>query len=221
MKCVECGTESAETTPRCVHCGAPVLGARQEHSAEPEPVQDSPPEPAGRPAGRDQAGRQLVGLVGVGLLILIAIIVIAGVNSQHRRTAAAKSQDQLTEPQLRPGDCLTGSNLGLGGSSAPWPETVTQVPCNDRHLAEVIFAGNDWPESLTKYPGDNAISDQGWARCEKAFKAYDGMALSGSQFYVDYIAPDSATWAFGDRLLVCVADSSGGPMKNSVKGSGR
>jgi len=110
----------------------------------------------------------------------------------------------LGTAQFRPGDCLTGAALGLG-SGRTWPYMVAAVPCTDPHLAEVFFAGNAWPTSPTAYPGDNAISDQGYARCLTAFSAYDGTDNSSSAFAVVTSTPDSSTWPGGDRRLVCFA----------------
>ena len=131
----------------------------------------------------------------------------------------------LSEGQLRPGDCLTGSNLGLDTSNA-WPDMFAAVPCTSPHLTEVFFAGNAWPKSPVAYPGDNAISDQGYARCLTAFSAYDGTGNSGSSFTIDYIAPyGSDDWGSDDRWLVCIAYEStdqypvGAPVNYSIKGS--
>jgi len=122
--------------------------------------------------------------------------------------------------QLRPGDCLTGS-LGLGSGS--WPYMVATAPCTGPHLGEVFFAGNDWPKSLTAYPGDKALSDQGWSRCLTAFTAYDGLDNSSSELSIYYIIPYD--WSNGDRWLVCIAYEptdqypGGMPVNQSIRAS--
>jgi hypothetical protein len=45
-------------------------------------------------------------MVGVGLVVLVAVVVAIA--------AASSSTRQLTWDQLQPGDCLQGSDLGLG-----------------------------------------------------------------------------------------------------------
>jgi hypothetical protein len=134
------------------------------------------------------------------------------------------STNQLTADQLRPGDCLAGSNMDLG-SSTPWPEYVTRVPCTKRHEAEVFFAGNIWPQSLA-FPGKGAIDSQSDARSAEAFAAYDGIDASQSAFTYSEIVPDSSSWASGYRSLVGVAyessssgPSGGAPVNYSIKGS--
>ena len=123
--------------------------------------------------------------------------------------------------QLRPGVCLTGSNLDLGGGGT-WPLWLKAVPCTDQHLAEVFFAGNAWPQSMA-YPGDYVVGDQSYARCRSAFRAYDGIGNPISEFSILSVSPDD--WASGDRKLVCAAYEStpqnpeGTPVDYSIYGS--
>ena len=150
--------------------------------------------------------------------MLGALIAVIGVTN-----SSPPSTNQLTADHLRPGDCLAGSNMGLGASS-PWPYYVTPVACTKPHIAEVFFAGNIWPRSLD-YPGDSAVASQSDARCDIAFADYDGTDQSQSAFTYDDIAPYSSDWPSGDRLLVCVAYKStsqypgGAPVNYSIKGS--
>jgi hypothetical protein len=140
----------------------------------------------------------------------------------------SSSARQLTEAQLRAGDCLTGDNLRLDTSSpwtldSAWPSLFTTVPCTQEHRAEVFFAGNAWPQALTEYPGGRAIFDQADSRCILAFTAYDGKPPGISTFTYDDVAPSGGSdWASGDRRLVCVAyyllDL---PVDYSIKGSHR
>jgi hypothetical protein len=128
---------------------------------------------------------------------------------------------------MRPGDCLAGSNMGLGNST-PWPDHVTRVACTQPHEAEVFFTGDNWPQSLA-YPGTKAIDDQARAHCGTAFTAYDGTSFTASAFSFDSIFDDdSSDWASGDRSLECVAyepsssgPSGGTPVTYSIKGSGK
>ena len=174
-------------------------------------------QPASLPAAPAAAQRAWLGdsprsplvIAGIATALALASTVIAALNSPSR----------LTEEQLKSGDCLQGSNMGLGNSN-PWPNLVTAVPCTQQHQAEVFFSGNVWPKSLVAYPGYKAISAQGHERCLTAFSAYDGVALSGSAFtFTDIIPGDATDWAAGDRLVVCVAYQPGVPVVFSIKGS--
>jgi Septum formation len=183
------------------------IGRRQPDS----PVQSAPPQPGGQRAGwrclrwGPPVLASLGFVVAVGATVIVAVPYLTG----HR-----------TVDQLRAGDCLTGSNLGLGAGGT-WPEWVAAVPCTDQHLAEVFFAGNAWPQSAA-YPGDKAISDQGLARCATEFKRYDGIDYLDSTFTIDRVSPAGGDdWASGDRLLVCMADQTGISVNYSIKQSNR
>jgi serine/threonine protein kinase len=130
----------------------------------------------------------------------------------------------LTLSQLRNGDCLTGTNMGLG-TDKPWPALTTAVPCGQQHLAEVFFADNAyWPQP---YPGDSAITNKADAQCEKTFTAYVGVSDAASKYTLDDVFPDATDWSNGERELVCIAyqPASGPlgatPISGSVKGAGQ
>ena len=108
-----------------------------------EIAQDVPHQPAGQRAERRylQWGPQIV--FGLGLVVAVTATLMAW---------DPPLTGHLGAGQLRTGDCLTGTNLGLGGDN-PWPYMFTAVPCTGPHLAEVFFAGTAWPKSLTAYPG--------------------------------------------------------------------
>jgi len=157
-------------------------------------------------------------MVGVAIFALVAVLGVVGLvqRSSPRPTPGTR---QLTFNQLRPGDCLTGSNLGLG-SGSPWPETVTAVPCTQRHLAEITFAGNLWPLSLTTFPGENAVTDIVDNRCQSALYAYAGE--SNPWLTYDSVEPGAGSdWASGDRRVVCMAYESGITLRRSIKATSR
>jgi DivIVA domain-containing protein len=191
---------------------------------------------AADPAAAERAGRggpswRLLVTAGVAAALAVAAGLIAGLDhpGSSASTASSPSQSapstfQASSDELQAGDCLTGSDLGLGTDST-WPDSVTVVPCTRQHTAEVFFAGNAWPQSMA-YPGDDAISNTADNRCETAFDTYDGVVTSDdSIFTYDEIIPDSGTWPDGDRWLVCVAYQEtprypgGAPVEYSIKDS--
>ena len=177
--------------------------------------------PAAKPPSlpADPATSQRTGLGDSPRVPLVTFSIAAVLAVAFAVTAALNSTSQLTEEQLRSGDCLQGSNLRLG-SGGTWPDLVTPVPCTQQHLAEVFFAGNAWPESQTAYPGDKAVLAQAYKRCLTAFSMYDGIDPTDSAFTATYTHPDDAAdWAAGDRLVVCVAYRPGVPVNYSIKGS--
>jgi hypothetical protein len=173
-------------------------------------------QPGGQQAGRRYLRRGPMVIFGLGLAAAVAATLIGTVPplTGHR-----------TAGQLRAGDCLTGSNLGLG-SGGTWPSWVKVVPCTSQHLGEVFFTGNAWPQSMA-YPGDDAVGEQADARCDLEFQAYDGLDSSTTAFTTYNVIPIPADdWASGDRWLICIAYEStiqnpeGAPVAYSIKGSG-
>jgi DivIVA domain-containing protein len=233
-RCLECGAESAGPAHVCARCGAPVA---QQPSLTPDAA-------AGGSAGSFMLPHELVGqrsgtgsrrnvLVMVGVVIALSVsVLVVGLMSlrssarSEASTLSTSAPPQLTVDQLQPGDCLRGSDMGLGADST-WPDLVTAVPCTQQHIAEVFFAGNAWPQSLAAYPGDDAVNNTADDRCGTAFAAYDGATPDESAFTYDSITADSSTWPDGDRSLVCVAYKStsqypdGAAVSYSIKGSGR
>lgn len=214
--CLECGAANAEGTEVCARCGAPI--------ALQLPVAESPA--AAQPAGRGSSSRGLLIVLGMTAGLVLASVLIAVLVPSPSPMSPTTATDQLAEDQLQPGDCLQGSNMGLG-SGSDWPDLVTAVNCTRPHIAEVFFASDAWPQSLA-YPGDNTISEQADARCLTAFSTYDGIDNSGSAFTFDDIVPSGGDdWDSGDRWLVCVAYEStgqypaGAPVDYSIKGSDR
>jgi DivIVA domain-containing protein len=236
IRCLECGAESAGTAHVCARCGAPVA---QQPSLAPDAAAGGsvgsfmlPHELVGQRTGTGSRRNVLV-MVGVVTALTVSVLIMGlmSLRSSARSEASTSALStsappQLTVDQLHPGDCLRGSDMGLGTDST-WPDLVTAVPCTQQHIAEVFFAGNAWPQSLAAYPGDDAVNSTADDRCDTAFAAYDGVTPDESAFTYDSITPDSSTWPDGDRSLICVAYKStsqypgGATVNYSIKGSGR
>ena len=129
----------------------------------------------------------------------------------------------LTLQDLRPGDCLTGSNLSLNTSNS-LPTTFEAVPCRQRHIAEVFYSSNYWAANKA-FPGDTAAGNQATAACDKAFAAYIGVPYSNSGYNFKVAYPGSDDWASGDRSVQCFAylpttnDPGGAPLYVSIRGA--
>jgi Septum formation len=108
--------------------------------------------------------------------------------------------------QLTTGDCFKG-----------WTEkgsyTITRVDCRSPHEEEVTGKFN---LSGSRYPGDNAVDKAGDARCKKYFTRYVGIDWDSSAYNYDYATPDSDSWRYGDRLVICVADDPNHPKGNRI-----
>jgi DivIVA domain-containing protein len=208
IRCMECGAESAETTEICARCGAPA--SYQPSAADPAVAQS---------AGHSGPSRRLLITVSLATALVVLGGLIAGLIIHSRySTSSIPSTDYLTIYQLQTGACLQGSGQTLGifnEGNGPF----TAVPCTQPHTAEVFFAGNSWPRSLS-YPGDQVVYDDGLARCLDAFRPYDGIDSSLSTFDVVASTPDGGTWPGGDRRLVCFATAYES-VDYSIRGSGQ
>lgn len=212
MRCLECGAETAQV---CARCGAP-------DGYQPPASYAA----AAQPAARSVPSRLLLTAVGVAMALGVgAGLLITGLAHSRSSVFSDPTASQVSEGQLRSGDCLTGSNLGLDNDS-DWPDTVAMVPCTHWHIGEVFFAGNAWPQSMA-YPDDDKVNSRSVALCDAAFLKYDGSAYPDSMFYYAYVVPDNSTWPAGDRRVVCVAYDptsaypGGAPVNYSIKGSSR
>jgi hypothetical protein len=154
-------------------------------------------------------------MAGTGLVILATATAVIASSSSGR---------QLTEDQLRIGACLTGSDLGLGTNN-PWPGLFIAVPCTERHIAEVYFAADMWPQKMI-YPGDDETFNLALDRCGNEYLAYIAESThSTAEFTYDEMIPDRTTWQDGDRRVVCLAYKvtdqylDGAPVNYSIKGT--
>ena len=196
------------------------------------------PKAGNRSGGAHRARKRLLWAAGGVFTAAVVVVVAVSVaisssppapaptpsrSSAQPSPSAPSSPRQSTLDQLRAGDCLSGSNLPFGTSN-PWPDLVTVVPCTQQHIAEVFFAGNTWPKSLG-YPGDAVERDQADARCNSAFSAYDGIPQSQSALSYYFVYPSIDAWHAGDRSVQCTAYwhtaqyPGGQPLDHSIKGS--
>lgn len=210
------------------------------------------PPPGGRPA-RSRKNRLLVGACALAAAVIAAVAVILATASPSPTHTGALSSTHASSPQathassptqsavpslsaspvasvrhlsaqqMRPGDCLTGSNLGLNNNN-PWPASVEAVPGSQKHLAEVYYSANYWAGDKT-YPGTSSISNQAIAQCKQVFAGYVGIPASSSQYSAVDLYPESADWSSGDRSLQCIAyystnaNPGGAPLYGSIRGS--
>jgi tetratricopeptide (TPR) repeat protein len=156
----------------------------------------------------------------IAALTVVAVAMFLGRNQPSVPAVEAR---MLTVGQLQVGDCLRGSNMGLG-TDAAWPHLVAEVPCPDEHTAQVFYVAY-WPHKLS-YPGTKAVNSESDTACSKAFGGYVNILLANSSFSIIEIVPEpSSSWASGDRTLVCLAyratsgHPDGSPLYRSIEGS--
>lgn len=84
-------------------------------------------------------------------------------------------------------------------------EGVSDIPtvdCSEEHDAQV-FAVVDLPDG--EFPGDDAVTTSITSECEAAFEGFVGTAPDESALAFDGLGPSEATWAVGDRSIICLA----------------
>jgi hypothetical protein len=98
-------------------------------------------------------------------------------------------------------------------------DPVTPADCSAAHGAEVIAVDQ---LDGTEYPGDDAVLGQIETLCLDAFVDYVGVEYADSTLDAIYFYPTEASWALGDRLLLCsAATMDGSPLDaGSIAGSG-
>ena len=94
---------------------------------------------------------------------------------------------------------------------------VQQVPCTTPHTLEVYALVRDHGGST--FPTANALDTFANASCLDRFASYVGVPYRQSSLFFTYLLPSVRSWAAGDRTVVCVAETTGPPLRQSVKGS--
>lgn len=115
--------------------------------------------------------------------------------------------------KLQVGDCFNSPELkGIKGDETVMAETVTLLPCKDKHDLEVYAV---LPMRDGDYPGQTAIDRRAGA-CFPAFKRFVGKSYAQSRFEVFYTFPTEQSWdLLGDRNVTCTA----GHPKQKVAGT--
>ncbi len=119
---------------------------------------------------------------------------------------------------LAVGDCLQDP---LQGQSEGEVNTVQAVICDEPHDTEV-YALFDLPgDDSAPYPGDDSVDIDAENGCVARFEEYVGSAYETSALFVSTISPREATWATGDREVVCLVYNPEEQLTGSVQGSGQ
>ncbi len=125
--------------------------------------------------------------------------------------------------ELRAGDCTNppdevGTEVG----------SVTVVPCDEPHTQE-IFAlvpytdeDGEVPDGRASFPGDEPLSSFSQAACIEPFSDYFDVDYVDSSLFITYLFPSVRSWdEEDDREIVCIAQTTGEPVSESLAGDGR
>ncbi len=98
--------------------------------------------------------------------------------------------------------------------------SVPAVDCSEPHDNEV-FALIDYTET-DEYPGSEEMSEIGTNLCIEEFEAYVGLDYPSSELEVFAIYPTEASWAGGDREVICnLYDSDLDKLTGTMEGAAR
>jgi hypothetical protein len=150
-----------------------------------------------RGRGMAIAGLILSGLWLVGIIALIAI----GVTASPQRSAAGQVTRAGTTSvySLRTGDCLQnpGTRLGI--------LTVRVVPCDQPHNTQVFAV---FTVAGSGYPGTAALQRQAATGCHTRIAGSINRSLITNSMTLQYLYPESQSWADGHRSITCLVVSS-------------
>lgn len=113
---------------------------------------------------------------------------------------------------LEPGQCFNDPGVQDEVSD------VEIVDCAESHDNEVYHT---FDISASSFPGESVVLDQAFDGCLGAFDAYVGIDFNSSALDVSALTPTSASWAQGDREVVCyLFDFYGERLVTSTRGTG-
>ncbi|WP_129784205.1 septum formation family protein [Promicromonospora panici] len=121
-------------------------------------------------------------------------------------------------PDLEVGDCIDTS--ATSGQTTLY--RIPVVSCTTAHGGE-IYAETTAPDSLAgdrSTPTQQALWDAADAYCYPQFAEFVGMRWAKSELLYWPIAPSEASWAEGDRRILCVIESER-PVTGSLAGAER
>lgn len=110
------------------------------------------------------------------------------------------------------GDCLND------GDATGDVSDVTVIDCSSAHDSEAY-------KSVTLTDGDflgeTATYDQAISDCTSAFPGFVGIDFDKSTLNFSYYYPTEASWAQGDREILCLVVDPAGKTTGSLKGAAR
>jgi hypothetical protein len=114
---------------------------------------------------------------------------------------------------LNVGDCLLDDKTS-GDQITDVPRIDCSQPHNSEAYASVTM--DDGP-----FPGSTAVDDKAVADCKAKFNTFVGLDYDQSQLNFTYYYPTEASWAQGDREILCLAVDPAGQVTGSLKNARR
>jgi hypothetical protein len=138
---------------------------------------------------------------------------------------APDDSPSTTAAPARPSELRTGTCVELAGFVPGAPvsgDTVTPVPCEQPHRAEVFGSLVHPAAEDVDWPGDLEVAGYAESECLARFVPAIGAPYESSVFDFTVLGPTEDSWNDGDRAIVCIAHGTDGlPLTGSVLGSAR
>ena len=155
----------------------------------------------------DRTRIRLLGLV-VPVFAVAGVLSGCGVLGLDSGVTAAAGDDVFT---LEVGHCLDDAD------ASGEVTTVPIVDCAEPHDSEVFARSEAAGE---EFPGADALDAELVAFCQgEAFTDFIGVAYLDSVYVTGGYYPTAASWARGDRELLCTVRADGRPTTGSLEGA--
>lgn len=170
---------------------------------------------------RHRPGRRLGACAPACVLVLAALLAACSDDDGVSRGSDGRVEEagDVSVFELLPGDCMTPPeqvSTSVG--------EVRVVPCDEPHTQEVYALVEFEPleEGADDFPGDDGVEAFAQAACLEPFVDYVGIDYVDSALFITYLLPTVRSWTEeGDREIVCIAQTSGEAITESVEGSER
>ena len=138
-------------------------------------------------------------------------------------TAESTTTTTTTPPTTVPDDTVSVFDLAVGDcfDEPTADDLVIRVPeaaCDEPHDHEVFHI-----ESLPDgdAPADDEIAEAARQACLEPFATFVGLPWIESSLDYRWLAPTEASWADGDREVVCFVSDPAGPVAGTLAGAAR
>ncbi|RWZ68309.1 hypothetical protein ELQ92_03570 [Labedella populi] len=187
--------------------------------------------PSSTPAGAPVERTRLLGLIGAGVVIVLALValfflgtrlpLILGGSPQAEEAAAPTPTPTPTPAEeapatgpLAPGtyawDELRGGEC-LEPFESPWAEEFTVVDCAEPHAAQLVFEAPYTDDPAMPFPGEEVIASEIGLLCSAPGVIDFAAAEPFTDLQVQGAYPVSGEqWAAGQRSYFCFASRSSG-----------
>jgi hypothetical protein len=152
--------------------------------------------------------------VGGGIVGLVQGLAANSDQSERSENGEISAEGKLGVLRFQVGDCLNNLYLDSEGKETE-VATTTGVPCSDPHTFEVYHTVVLEDSTLQE------IQSAAMPLCQEEFQKFVGLPLLETTLDIATFYPLDASYAAGDREIVCVVSRlDGGLVEGSLRGSG-